>query len=104
MSSAARRMLGSMSESRQRRRTVGIAIAAVLILFVLIFPMVLGRSSPSLLDLLLLAGIVLGAGLLMRFRGGAGSRPVGTVLAVVGAVSLVLVVVVLVVVLKSWGP
>jgi uncharacterized membrane protein len=101
---AARRMIRSMSETQQRRRTVGIAIAAVLVLFVLIAPIVLTGSSPSLLSLLLLAGVVLGAGLLMRWRGGAESRTFGTILAVVGGVSLVLVVAVLVVVLQSWGP
>jgi uncharacterized membrane protein len=93
-----------MSETRGRRRSLGIAIAAVLILFVLISPIILTGSSPSLLSLLLLAGIVLGAGLLVRWRGGAEARTLGTILAVMGGVSLVIVVAVLVVVLNTWGP
>jgi hypothetical protein len=97
-------MMGSMGATRARRRAVGITIAAALLVFVLISPIVLTGSSPSLLNLLLLAGIVLGAGLLTRWRCGAGMRTLGTILAVVGGVSLVLVVGVLVVVLNGWGP
>jgi hypothetical protein len=96
--------MGGVSETRERRRTVGIAIAAILIVFVLISPIVLTGSSPSLLSLILLAGIVLGAGILMRWRGRAEARTLGTILTVVGGAALVLVVAVLVVVLNSWGP
>jgi hypothetical protein len=93
-----------MTETRAPRRSVGIAIVAALILVVLISPMVLTGSSPSLLSLLIVAGIVLGAGVLLRWRGDEGARSVGTVLAVVGGVSMLLVVAVLIVVLNSWGP
>jgi hypothetical protein len=81
-----------------------IVIAAVLILGALIAPIMFLGESPGLLNLVLVAGIVLGLGLLIRRRGGSGWRSVGTVLAVVGGVSLVIVFAVMIVVLNSWGP
>ena len=87
-----------------RPRTASIVIAAVLILGALIAPIVFLGESPGLMNLVLVAGIVLGLGLLIRPRGGSGSRSVGTVVAVVGGVSLVLVVAAMIVVLNSWGP
>jgi len=85
-------------------KTVGIAIAAALVLFVLFSPFLLFGSTPSLFNLVLLTGSLLGAGLLLRMQQGTTQRLVGTVLAIVGGVSLVVVVAMLVVVLASWGP
>lgn len=87
-----------------RPRTLGTVFAAVLILVALISPIVLLGESPRILNLLLVAGIVLGLGLLIRRQDGTASRPVGTVLAFGGGVSLVLLVAVLAVLLASWGP
>ena len=81
-----------------------LVIAAVLILVAVIAPIILLGERPGILNLVLAAGIVLGLGLLIRRQGGTGSRPVGTVVAVVGGVSLVLLVAVLAVLLASWGP
>lgn len=92
-----------MSETQPRLRTFGIAIAAVGVLLVLLGPILFLGESPSLLSLLFGAASLLGAGLLIRMQGGA-ARTVGTVLVIVGIVSLVLVVGLLVVVLASWGP
>ncbi len=94
-------MMGFMET---RPRTLGMIFAAVLILVALISPIILLGESPSILNLMLVAGVVLGLGLLIRRQEGTGSRPVGTVLAVVGGVSMVLLVAVLAVVLASWGP
>jgi drug/metabolite transporter (DMT)-like permease len=94
-------MMGPM---QTRPRTLGMVFAAVLILVALISPIILLGESPGTLNLLLVAGIVLGLGLLIRRQDGTGSRPVGTVLAVVGGVSLVVLVALLAVLLSSWGP
>lgn len=85
-------------------KTVGVAIAVALVLLFLLSPMLFFGESPSPFGLVLLAGSLLGAGLLMRMQGGDRQRMVGTTLAVAGAVSLVLAVGLLVVVLASWGP
>ena len=93
-----------MRATQSGLRTVGIAIAVALVLLVLFSPFLLFGSTPSLLNLVLLTGSLLGAGLLLRMQQGTTQRVVGTVIAVVAAVSLVLVVGMLVVVLASWGP
>ena len=85
-------------------KTVGIAIAVALVVLVLFSPFLLFGSTPSLFNLVLLTGSLLGAGLLLRMQQGTTQRLVGTVLAIVGGISLVLVVGVLVVILASWGP
>jgi drug/metabolite transporter (DMT)-like permease len=93
-----------MATMEIRPRSLGMVIAAVLILVALIAPIILLGESPGILNLVLVAGIVLGLGLLIRREDGSGSRPVGTVLALVGGVSLVLLVALLAVLLASWGP
>jgi hypothetical protein len=81
-------MMGSMNQTESRRWTVGIAIAAAVLLFFLLAPPVLLGESFSPLSLLLLAGSLLGSGLLMRLRAGAALHTLGTVLVVVGIVVL----------------
>jgi hypothetical protein len=93
-----------MAAMETRPRSLGMVIAAVLILVALVAPIILLGESPGILNLMLVAGIVLGLGLLIRRQDGSASRPVGTALAIVGGVSLVLLVAFLAVLLASWGP
>jgi drug/metabolite transporter (DMT)-like permease len=93
--------MGSMNQTGSRRRTVGIAIGAVLLVFFLLGPTLLFGESLSAFGLLLLAGSLLGLGLLIRLRADAALHPVGTVLVVVGIV--VLAVASLVLAIGVWG-
>jgi hypothetical protein len=71
-------------------RTVGAAMAALLLLLVVLSPVVLRGERPSLFELLVLALAVLGVGLVLRWRGAAGIRTIGSIL--VGGVSLAIVI------------
>jgi hypothetical protein len=70
----------------------GAGVAIVLVVTVVVGPVILGRSPLSPFDLLVLAAIVLGAGLLMRSRGTGSTRKLGSALAIVGVVLVMLVV------------
>jgi hypothetical protein len=65
-------------------RTAGAAIAALLVLFVVLSPVFLGEETPNSV----LALGVLGLGLLLRWRGTARTRTLGSVLVMLGVVSL----------------
>lgn len=77
-----------MSEPRQRLRSVGITIAALLILFVALSPTLLFGEPLSAFGLILMGGSLLLLGVLLRWRGGSNARTLGTILAVIGAVVL----------------
>jgi hypothetical protein len=70
---------------------VGAVGAGLLIGFAMLSPVILGGSRLSAFDLLALAAIVLGAGLLLRWRGTGATRTLGSVLAIVGVAFVVLV-------------
>jgi drug/metabolite transporter (DMT)-like permease len=84
-------------------RTAGAAIAALLVLFVVLSPMLLRGETPSSLELLVLALGVLGLGLLLRWKGTARTRTLGSVLVMLGAVSLAIVVGLIWLLLEGWG-
>jgi hypothetical protein len=71
-------------------RTVGAAVAALLLLLLVLSPVVLRGERPSLFVLLVIAVAVLGAGLTLRWRGSAGTRTLGSIL--IGGVSLAIVI------------
>jgi uncharacterized membrane protein len=73
-------------------RTVGAPIAALLLLFVVLSPVLLRSEVPNLFELLLLASAALGAGLLLRWRGTGRNRALGSILVVLGGVSLIVLV------------
>jgi len=73
-------------------RTVAVSIAVLLLLFVVLSPVLLRSEVPSLFELLLLASAVLGAGLLVRWRGTGGMRALGSILVILGGVSLTILV------------
>jgi hypothetical protein len=70
---------------------VGAVVACLLVGFVVAAPVILGGSRLSAFDLLVLAAIVVGAGLLLRWRGTGATRMLGSVLVIVGVVIAVLV-------------
>jgi asparagine N-glycosylation enzyme membrane subunit Stt3 len=96
-------MMAPMTENGQRPRALGIATAAGLVLLVLLAPILFLGGSPSLFTLLLGAGILVAAGILVRIQGGPGPRTVGTILVVVGVLLLFLVVGLLAIALGGWG-
>jgi hypothetical protein len=69
---------------------VGAAIAALLLFLVVLSPVALRGERPTLLGLLVLAAALLGVGLVLRWRGTAGTRTFGSIL--VGGVSLAIVI------------
>ena len=71
-------------------RTVGAAMAALLLLLVVLSLVLLRGEIPSLLEILVLALALLGGGLVLRWRGTAGTRTLGSIL--VGGVSLAIVI------------
>jgi hypothetical protein len=73
-----------------RRLRTGAGVAALLAGFVVISPVILGGGPLSAIDLLVLAAVVLGLGLLLRWRRTGSTRTLGSVLAIVGVVCLVL--------------
>lgn len=70
---------------------MGAPLAALLLLFVVLSPVLLRGEVPSLFELFLLASTVLGAGLLLRWRGTARTRALGSILVILGGVSLTIV-------------
>jgi hypothetical protein len=70
--------------------TVGAAMAGLLLLLVVLSPVVLRGERPSLFGLIVLALAVLSVGLVLRWRGSAGTRTLGSVL--VGGASLAIVI------------
>jgi hypothetical protein len=73
-----------------RMLRTGAGVAALLAGFVVISPVILGGGPLSAIDLLVLAAVVLGLGLLLRWRRTGSTRTLGSVLAIVGVVCLVL--------------
>jgi drug/metabolite transporter (DMT)-like permease len=71
--------------------TTGAGVAALLVLFVMLSSMLVRGEVPSAFDLVVLAAIVLGVGLLLRWRGTGRSRTLGSILVIVGIVSLAIV-------------
>jgi hypothetical protein len=65
-------------------------MAALLLVVVVLSPVLLRGERPSLFELLVLALVVLGVGLVLRWRGTAGTRTLGSIL--VGGMSLATVV------------
>ena len=70
--------------------TVGALIAAVLVLLVALSPLVLFGESLSASSLILIGASLLGAGLLVRWRGMVRVRSFATILASIGGVILIL--------------
>ena len=79
-----------MSEGRFRLSTVRAVIAALFVLLVALSPTLLLGEPLSAINLVLLGASLLGVGLLVRWRGGASVRTLGTSLAAIGAVVLAL--------------
>jgi uncharacterized membrane protein len=73
-------------------RTVAAAIGALLLLSVVLSPVLLRGEVPSLVELLLLASAALGAGLLLRWRGTGRNRALGSILVILGGVSVTVLV------------
>jgi uncharacterized membrane protein len=73
-------------------RTVAVSIALLLLLFVVLSPVILRSEVPTLFELLLVASAVLGAGLLVRWRGTGRKRALGSILIILGGVSLTILV------------
>ena len=71
-----------------RRRRIGAAITAVLVLLVAMSPTLLFGEPLSALGLVLTGAIIGGVGLLLRRAGGAGVRTIGSALAILGAALL----------------
>jgi hypothetical protein len=93
----------SVREARPRHRTVGIAIAALLVLLVVLSPTLLFGQSLSAFGLLLVGASLLGVGLFLRGRGGTDTRMLGTILIIIGIGSLALVVGLMALLLAGWG-
>ncbi len=85
-----------MRAGRAGLRSAGAAVAALLVLFVVLSPV-------SVFDLLVLASTVLGVGLLLRWRGTAHTRTLGSILVILGVVSLAIVVGLIWLLLQGWG-
>ena len=83
-------MMGAMSDRRSPLRTVVIAFVALLILVAAFSPTLVFGSGLSAFSLLLTAASLLGAGLLLRRTTGADARTLGSFLAIIGGVLLVL--------------
>lgn len=81
-------MMRRMSEPRQRLRSVGVTVAALLLLFVALSPTLLFGESISAFGLILMGGSLLLLGVVLRWGGGANARTLGTILAVIGVVTL----------------
>ncbi len=92
-----------MREARPRLRTVGAAVAVVLILVVALSPPLLFGQPLSASGLLLMGGAMLGVGVLLRWRGGAGAPTPGTILAAIGVLLLALGVGLMALLLGGWG-
>jgi drug/metabolite transporter (DMT)-like permease len=90
-------------EARPRLRTVGAAIAALLVLLVVLSPTLLFGQSVGAFDLLLVAASLLGVGLLLRRGGGTDTRPLGTILVIIGVVLLAFVAALMALLLAGWG-
>ena len=82
-------------------RTVGAVVAAVALLLVVLAPPVLFGQSLGATGLVLTGAGVLGAGLLLRWTGS--TRMVGTALAIVGALTLVVGIGYAALVFMGWG-
>lgn len=93
----------SRREARPRLRTVGAAIAALLVLPVALSPTLLFGQSLSAFALVLLGASLLGVGLLLRWRGGADARTLGTILAMIGVLLLAFGVGLMALLLAGWG-
>jgi hypothetical protein len=72
-----------------RLRTVGVAIAVLLVLLAGVSPALLQGESLSAFNLLLLAGSVLGIGLLLRWAVGGAAGSLASILIIIGVVSVV---------------
>jgi hypothetical protein len=83
-------MMRSVSGARTGLGTAGAVIAAVLVLLVALSPTLLLGQSLSAFGLILTGAGVLGVGLLVRWGGGGGRRRLGTILAGIGTVILIL--------------
>jgi hypothetical protein len=93
----------SVREARPRQRTVVIAIAALLVVLVVLSPTLLFGQSLSAFGLLLVGASLLGVGLVLRWRGGTDARMLGTILLIIGVVTLALVVGLMALLLAGWG-
>lgn len=81
-------MMRSMSEARPRLRTVGTAIAALLLVLVALVPTLLFGESLSAGGLILLGGSLLVLGVLLRWGSGANAATLGTILVFLGVMLL----------------
>jgi len=96
-------MMRNMKEARPRQRTVGVAIAALLVLLVVLSPTLLFGQSLSAFGLLLVGASLLGVGLFLRWRGGADARMLGTILLIIGVVILAFLVGLMALLLAGLG-
>ena len=92
-----------MREARSRLSTVAAVIVALLVLLVAMSPTLLFGERLSGFGLVLMGASLLGAGLLVRWLGGASVRTLGTSLVVIGAVILGLGVGLTALLLAGWG-
>jgi hypothetical protein len=95
-------MMRRMKEARPRLRTVGVAIAALLVLLVALSPTLLFGQSLSAFGLVLTGASLLIGGLLLRWGGGANARTLGTILVIIGVVVLAFAVGLMALLLAGW--
>ena len=78
-------------------------VAIALTALVVLSPMIVGGSSPSLVGIIALAAVILGSGLVLRVRGTGATRTLGSVLAISGVVLLALLVALLWLLVQGLG-
>jgi uncharacterized membrane protein len=83
-------------------RTIGAPIAALLLVFVALPPVLLRGEALSLFELLLLAAAALGAGVLLRWRGTGRQHALGSILVVLGGVSLAVLIGLILLSPRGW--
>jgi hypothetical protein len=96
-------MIRNMREGRPRQRTVAAAIATLLVLLVVLSPTLLFGQSLGAFGLLLVGASLVAVGLLLRWRGGAVARMLGTIFIIIGVVILALVVGLMALLLAGLG-
>jgi hypothetical protein len=92
-----------MRAGRAGLRTAGAAAAALLVLFVVLSSVLLRGQGLSAFDILVLASTVLGVGLVLRWRSTARTRTLGSILVILGVVSLAIVVGLIWLLLEGMG-
>jgi hypothetical protein len=88
---------------RPSLRTIGAAIAALLVVLVALSPTLLFGQSVSAFGLVLVGASLFGVGLFLRWGGGSDARTLGTILLIIGMVTLALGVGLTALLLAGWG-